>query len=187
MGAQCRHHLETDGCSAQAEQTSHTVFPWGGEKLPTGCFPFLRKPELLFQCPPLSSKDKLNPLDPEENEPSYSKGSGFRAPSHLTAPAMEAIFLSSCHITRPQLTCLHITQSFALSPALPAPSTPPKSNTPTVQLNLIKIRKKFAFSFHCTPSNHKSSSNFENFVPLLIISLILHFKAQRQSISLVVY
>lgn len=68
----------------------------------------------------------------------------------------------------------------------PCPAHPPR-HTPPGQLHLIKMRKEFAFSFQCTPSNHTSSSNFENFVPLLIISLILHFKAQRQPISLVGY
>lgn len=91
--------------------------------------------------------------------------------------------LCPCH--NPRNLSPHQHQPLAQS-GTPCPAHPPR-NTPPEQLNLIKMRKEFAFSFHCTPSNHTSSSNFENFVPLLIISLILHFKAQRQPISLVVY
>lgn len=131
-------------------------------------------------------KEQLNPSTQRATEPSQTKARGS-GPSARLSLLHQSWKPPSGHTARPPLTCLHITQPLPSPPALPAASTPPRSNTPTAQLNLIKIRKKFAFSFHCTPGNHRSSSNFENFVPLLIISLTLHFKAQRQSISLVVY
>lgn len=134
---------------------------------------------------PTHPLDKWNPQNSSQRSWStlslgFSVGIWLKAPH--PAPVLEATFVP---VTIPHNLSPHQHQPLPQS-GTPCPAHPPR-NTPPEQLNLIKMRKEFAFSFHCTPSNHTSSSNFENFVPLLIISLILHFKAQRQPISLVVY
>lgn len=190
----CGHHLGklTEGPSTQGR--AHNVsqgFPTWSARVTHRLLLLPKAAHSHFNAHPSPQWANETPYTQREMSPTKLMAQDLGPISRLYCTRAGS-YPSSSHTTRPPLvrpllTCLPITQPLLSPPALPTPSLPPKSNTPTAQSNLIKIRKKFAFSFHCTPSNHRSSSNFENLVPLLIISLILHFKAQRQTISLVVY